>query len=876
MTSLRLNYAYLVGSLSIIILCLLPSLVYSTATNNATLSSSSQDDSIIKALSFNQGSLEYNLGQYLEVFEDPNAKITINQITKKLKPTNFIKTSAETPFFGYTQSAIWVRFKFSDGFPQTNPWYIALAAPALSNVELYVPFMSDNNFISNKTTSDNKTLRYHQLISGSDHSIKSRNVIDSDIAFKLEKITPNHYYYFRITSATNVFIPLTLMSQDAFNSGRSAYGNALGFYYGGMLILIIYNLFFYLFNRSKDLLIYVAYLACMFWYQLIVDGLAMRYLWPNSPELNSFQSPAMFMVILFCSQFGRNFLRLRETWPLGDTLLRITCYVAIILFCFSWFLPLHLMNPLSSPMGLTVCILLACAGIYAWIKGFRPARFFVIAWAMFIGGSALILARNLHILPHSTLTQYGLHFGSLLEAVFLSFALADRINQIKREKETVEQDSKHKLEEANKTLSENAITLRDTLEQLKKSNQLKDDFLLSISHELRTPINGIQGSLNLLKESNIESQQSEYINIAEKSTDDLMNLISSILELNSLNQNMMMLREDEMSLFGLLDNCVKSIRPLCESKNISIDMSNLLLPEIVLSDRARLRHVFMNLLSNAVKFTEKGSITISSVTHKHDNGIYDFELIFKDTGIGIPQDKLHSVFEAFIQADSGYTRKHGGVGIGLNICKLIVEKMGGKIIVASIPKKGSTFIIRLPLKVPQDVSVITDISKAKPVAEPTPRVERRKTIRYKSVPIKEKIERTVNVLIVEDIPVNQLLLKKALEKLGMQTTLAVNGLEAVDIIQTREFNVILMDCQMPVMDGFEATRQIRDLEKRNKTSNKHTPIIAVTANAMPGDKEKCIAAGMDDYIAKPYQISQLDETLSKHIKKKSKFETMNG
>ena len=660
------------------------------------------------------------------------------------------------------------------------------------------------------------------------------------------------------TTLTTTTLTTTALTATAFGT------KVFGLYYGGIAILGIYNIFFYLINKSKDILIYLACLSSILCYQLIVDG----YISLNSPAFDQLQSPTIFLMILFFCQYGREFLHLRKKWPLADLMLRILSYASVSLFCLSWFLPVKLMSILSATMGLTACSILITSGFVALIKrGFYPAQYFVTAWVMFIAGGFSIIANNLADTPQMALIQFGGHFGGLLGALFLSFALADRMNRITRDNERVEHKAKTELEAANQSLTDNAIALRETLEELKKSNRLKDDFLLSINHELRTPINGIQGSLNLLKETEIGTQQSEYVRIAESSTGNLLTLIDSILELNSLNQNMVTIREDETNLFELLDRCVKAIREPCESKDISIDTISLTMPEIVFSDRVRLEHVIMNLLNNAVKFTERGSISLSSLIHKHNDDIYDFELLIKDTGIGIDPNKLNAVFDSFIQADTGYTRKHGGMGVGLSICKLIIEKMNGKIFAASMPGKGSTFIIRLPLKSPPNVTIKSFNSKADQPVERIPTIKRQNKATLKEATVAVEVSKgPIKVLIVEDLPVNQVLLKKALESLGMLPTLAANGQEALDLIQQMSFHIILMDCQMPVMDGFEATRQIRQLESKGMLSEQHIPIIAVTANALLGDERKCLDAGMDSYIAKPYQISRLEETIMSHIR----------
>ncbi|MBV1880051.1 MAG: response regulator [Pseudomonadales bacterium] len=631
-----------------------------------------------------------------------------------------------------------------------------------------------------------------------------------------------------------------------------------------MVILIAYNVFLFLINRSKDILLSAVCLSSILCYQLLTDKL----LWSIYSETLRLPILAVSLAIFFFCQFSRDFLHLSTYLPKANRLLHYTGHSTLILFFLGFLFPLSVMSIISLTIGLVVFFALVIFGIHTLVKkSYQPARFFLIACTFLTASCASILANTFFSPIDITLVQYGDHIGGLLGALFLTFALSDRINRITQDREKVENEAKRDLEKANRSLTDNAATLRETMEELKMRNRLKDDFLLSMNHELRTPINGIQGSLNLLKETQIETQQMEYIRIAENSTGNLLSLINSVIELNSLTQNLITIKQDKVNLYELLNNCIKSIHKPCEAKGISVDMINLSLPEFVFSDSERLEHVIMNLLNNAVKFTDKGAISLSSLIHKHDDDVYEFELLIKDTGIGIDPKELNNVFDSFIQADTGYTRKHGGMGLGLSICKLIIEKMEGKIFTASVPGVGSTFIIRLPLKTPANVTIksfnkvmdkpLRSLPSITPQSHPTPDAIHATT---------EIKEGPINVLIVEDLPVNQLLLKKALESLGMLPSTASNGQEALDKVKQQSFHIILMDCQMPVMDGFEATRQIRHLEAEGNLSSQHIPIIAVTANVLERDKKDCIAAGMDSYIAKPYQISRLEQIILSHIK----------
>ncbi len=266
------------------------------------------------------------------------------------------------------------------------------------------------------------------------------------------------------------------------------------------------------------------------------------------------------------------------------------------------------------------------------------------------------------------------------------------------------------------------------------------------------------------------------------------------------------------------------------------------IPEVIRGDSVRIRQILSNLLTNAIKFTEEGDITMRiSVLEKDDDyARLRFEVI--DTGIGIPEEVQRKLFNSFTQADGSTTRKYGGTGLGLAIVRQLVTMMRGRLGVNSEPGKGSNFWAEIAFEIANETAPVASQKKA----------------------VEEIVELTGKALLVEDNPVNQVVAKKMLEKVGIEFEVVNNGEEAVNRLQhDHDFDLVLMDCQMPVMDGYEATQRIREYEKENELD--HLPVIAMTANAMEGDKDKCLAAGMDDYVAKPVKQQALRETLAKYL-----------
>lgn len=627
------------------------------------------------AVDFDESTRSLPLGRAVQVLEDPSGELTIDDVIGADVAGNFRQLETASLNAGYSKSAFWLKvvLHYHPVDPDAvSDWLLELAYPPMDHVDLYLPDERGQVSLAWQT--------------GDMLPFSSRQIKQNNYLFDLN-VPPDQpqTVYLRVASHGSIQAPLILWSSHAYIEDQPGRFYILGMIYGVLAGMLAYNLFIFLSVRDPSYLYYILYISCFGLYQLSVNGAGIEFFWPDNPWWANVSTTFLIAAaILFASQFSRTLLQTPKLsrWLDVPLVLMMLCAGAIMVLSLvtDYGLALRLVTGLVLVFTLAVFFI----GIIAGLKGQRVARYFILAWSAFLLGGAINATMLLGFLPNTFLTMYASQIGSVIEVTLLSLALADRINSMREQQAKITAQASRDLALLN--------------QQLAISNRLKDEFLATLTHELRTPMNGVIGSLELMQMEGAQEDIELYRQTAAESAQNMMGIVNGILTLTELQAGRVKALNEMFSLRHVLFQARSSYDPLAREKGlaISVEMEEAM-PDSLMGDAAKLRQCLECLLDNAVKFTSSGSVRLKVSGQFEDARHVRLLIDVIDTGIGFRQLDDATLYQNFFQVDGSMTRAYGGLGIGLAICRQLIDLQGGRLSHQSEPGAGSHFRLSLDL-----------------------------------------------------------------------------------------------------------------------------------------------------------------------------------
>lgn len=737
----------------------------------------------------------------------------INTFNLESKQTLFQPYNRDKPLnFGTSAYPVWLKVNI-EKLAEEAIYYVNIPFTLMDSVNLIYRNKESNWVVMKDGTAVPKQQRYldgHHIL----FPLEVSKIDDTVIYLKFE------------SKNSPLLADVTVIPQSELETRFDLADSFFLIFFTILFVMFLYHLILYAATRQRMYFFYIGQIACQTYVIANLNGYLNAYLLGDNFQLNA-DLCAFFIggMLLFSLEFTNIILDTKTRYPRAHQYLTLLKGAILFIACAVFLFDIDL-NPIMAGLSTVASVSILSIGVYAYSKT-KTGMYFVLGWTVYLGGVILYALSLFGFLTSNFFTYHAKEVGIMFEIILLAFAQADRIRLLTQAREAADKKIQMALEQTSKD---------------------KDAFLAALSHELRTPLNGILLPLEELEGELEDKGQRQQLKLSLHSSRKMLSMVDCLLDLSEIQCDKFKLKESPFDINKSLLTLSQNYTKRCKSKGLGFTFAiSKNFPQFVNGDGLRTIQILHYFLDNAVKFTHRGGIHFSAISLRDDidgQGRNYFSFLISDSGIGFDKESETEAFKAFNQAETGYNRGVGGLGIGLTLATNIIERMSGEIFFSTRENFGTLFHIRIPL---------SPAAEGEPVC-----LEREILYQGDSKDEESKGSETFNeektkVLIVEDQDVNLMILKTIVTKLGYETLTAKNGQEAVDILKDTIVDLILMDCQMPVMDGFEATKNIRLLTNHNKD----VPIIAITANSETDAEERCINAGMNCYQKKPINKSQL-------------------
>ncbi len=798
------------------------------------------------SLILKQGIDEFRPGTHFEFLQDPTGDLTVQNVANGTWAKRFEPNRRPMPNLGYPNGKVyWARFQLANRDHPASQWYLMIDFLFINDVRLYVPMENSGGYTEHRA--------------GNLIPVHRREISNPYPTFRL-KVQQGELrtFYLRFENEQLLFLPLLLFSDTAYAAHRRTRDAVRYAFYGVLLFMAGYNLVVFFMLREAGHIWFFTFLCSL----ALVHGLSEGVIQPFFPFAHQWLT-LRGIIFAFGAQrisaliFGVEFLQTRKRTPLWHRAFLIIIGANVVFVAFAPLLSPGWLGLLSFGFSQINFILFIGASGTLCLRKFRPAFYYLFAWLSTILIVSLMFLARLGWIDKLAWIENSYPAGIILMVFLVSLALADRVAVLKREREAAQAKALEALyknerlvREQNirleKEIAERTAELSQAKEAAETANRAKSEFVANMSHEVRTPMHAIIGLSDLVLRRRPPPDSLQDLIQINHSARSLLRLLDDILDLARIESGGLNIESAAFDLHRVLESIETLTRMKAGEKGLSI--STRVAPDVpgrLVGDPLRLRQVLLNLVNNAIKFTKSGEINIHAALKNSSDNKHILAFTVADTGIGIPEAEISYLFNHFTQADASTTREYGGSGLGLAICRQLVERMSGEIHVQNRPEGGSTFTFTAEFGSGDDMPLEADL-----FGEDMDGRDFGMAFEVNAIGAQRAADsRGAKILLADDNEINRRIAREILEDAGFVVEMVKTGRQAVAAVAGSAYDLVLMDIQMPEMDGCQAAEQIR-------AAGHKTPIIALTARAMAGEREKCLAAGMNAHISKPFEPGQ--------------------